>query len=287
MQNLKYHIINIITLILFSYTSATAINQIIKHNISPISATKSKKTRTHHRQVERRSSFDDYKVAIIDKGLFKIPSIDTSTGETSDTPSANLTELTLLGTITGPWRIARAMIKKKGEKEAGIFALSKINDDITSDVYGYKLAKIRDTMVFLESGSEKYELNLYEKKTLDNGKSKSSTSGGKTVNKTLSRSELQQIASGKLDNATRGLRAGPYRLNGKIVGYRLIRVRPYNILYKMGARSGDIIKRVNGKALDSTEKLMQMWTSLKTESKITVDLERGGKVMTFDYSITD
>ena len=287
MQNLKYHIINIITLILFSYTSATAINQIIKHNISPISASKSKKIKRHHRQVERRKSFDDYKVAIIDKGLFKIPSIDTSTGESSSAPSANLTELTLLGTITGPWRIARAMIKKRGEKEAGIFALSKINDDITSDVYGYKLSKIRDTVVFLESGSEKYELNLYEKKTLGGDKSTSSKFSGNTVNKTLSRSELQQIASGKLDNATRGLRAGPYRLNGKIVGYRLIRVRPYNILYKMGARSGDIVKRVNGKALDSTEKLMQMWTSLKTESKITVDLERGGKVMTFDYSITD
>ena len=38
----------------------------------------------------------------------------------------------------------------------------------------------------------------------------------------------------------------------------------------MGARSGDIVKRVNGHVIDSTPKLMKLWESLKNEPKITM-----------------
>lgn len=254
MQNFKYHILNILTIILFSYTSATAINQIIKHNISPMSVEKPKRI-SRRLHTEQQASWQDYQGGIIEKSFFKIPSAEESS-ESEAVETSSLTELTLLGTITGPWKIARAMIKKSGEKEAGIFALLKVNTDISNDVYGHKLTRIYDTKIILESNGQKYELSLYEKKKVGGSESSSSTASGsgETIKKTISRSELQQVASGKIDNATRGLRAGPYRLNGQIAGYRLIRVRPYNILYKLGARSGDIIKRVNGKALDSTEK---------------------------------
>ena len=104
-------------------------------------------------------------------------------------------------------------------------------------------------------------------------------------NKTLSRAEIKQKVFNNMDNALRGLRAGPYRVNGQVQGYRLIRVRPYNILYKFGARSGDIVKRVNGRAINSTKKLYSMWEALKTESRITVDIERGGRIVTFDFNI--
>ena len=90
-----------------------------------------------------------------------------------------------------------------------------------------------------------------------------------------------------MDNALRGLRAGPYRVNGEVEGYRLITVRPYNILYKMGARNGDIVKRINGKKIDSTEKLYKMWDAFKSESRITTDIERGGKIITFEYNISE
>ena len=90
-----------------------------------------------------------------------------------------------------------------------------------------------------------------------------------------------------MDNALKGLRAGPYRENGEVAGYRLIKVRPYNILYKLGARNGDIVRRINGKKIDSTEKLYKMWDALKSDSRITADIERGGKIMTFEYNISE
>jgi len=90
-----------------------------------------------------------------------------------------------------------------------------------------------------------------------------------------------------MDNALRGLQAGPHRVGGQIVGYRLINVRPYNILYRLGARSGDIIKRVNGQMLDSTQKLYTMWESMKNDSKISIDLDGKARTYANDFNITE
>jgi general secretion pathway protein C len=58
-------------------------------------------------------------------------------------------------------------------------------------------------------------------------------------------------------------------------------------MFKLGARSGDIVRRVNGQILDSTQKLMSMWESIKNDPKITVDLERNGQNIRYDFNITD
>jgi general secretion pathway protein C len=284
MQNLKYHIINIIAITVFSYTSATAINQIVRYKLSPTELPKPQK---HVRMgtSTQKPTWEVYRTAIIDKEFFKKPTAEDLSG--GQNPQGNITELTLLGTITGPWKIARAMIKKTGENQAKVFALMKVNEEINDDVFGYKLVKIRDTIITLESGGQQYDLALYQKFVKPPENAAQPAAGGERISKTISRSEVQQIASGKIDNATQGLRAGPYRVNGQIAGYQLMQVRPYNILYKLGARSGDIIKRVNGKALDSTEKLLSMWNSLQSETRVSIDLERDGKPIAFDYNITD
>lgn len=288
MQNFKYHILNILSALVFSYTTATAINQIIKHNLAPMPVPQLA-TQVHRSSTptETPLSWQLVQSNIIDKKVFKEMKADEVAGGTSQ-----ITELTLVGTISGPVKIARALIRKQGENEAKIFALYKVSKDIGSDVFGYSLVRIYDTKIVLASGEQKIELNLFEKKQLGQNPppqegAENAPSAGSSVKKTISRSEVQQLSAGSVDNATRGLRAGPYRINGQIVGYQLMQVRPYNILYKLGARSGDIIKRVNGKALDSTEKLLQMWSSLKSESQITIDLERGGTQMNFDFRVTD
>ena len=77
----------------------------------------------------------------------------------------------------------------------------------------------------------------------------------------------------------------PITKDGKILGLRLIMVPQTNILYEMGARSGDILKRVNGQPLENQEKMFQIWQSVKTQDKFTVDLERGGKNIAYEILI--
>ncbi len=280
MQNLKYHIVNIFSVVLFSYLCASTINEIIRFSIEPAPGTKSIMSR---RTVEKKQKkrFEEYN-AILESGFFKLSETPV-VGETGpqQTEVSSLDSLELMGTITGPRSIARAMIKKKGEKNPEIFKLY-------GDVYGYKLVSIMNTRVYLKSGEEKVMLDLFaEKKSSNGSKSPKGSSTGRNIKRNFSRSEIKQKVLNNLDNAMRGLLAGPYREGGKIVGFQLKKVKPYNILYKMGARSGDVVKRINGHAVDSTQKLYKLWDSLKNESKIMVDIDRRGTLMTFDLNISD
>jgi general secretion pathway protein C len=287
MQNLKYHSLNIISIMIFSFMLASTINQVIKYNISPaytMSLTGSRKISS----VNVRKNFDDYKV-ITESGFFKVASASDLAGDTTGVAGTGISELTLLGTISGPTSIARAMILKTGEKSPGVFALYKVNNEVTNDVYGNKLVWISDSKVYLEAGGQKVALELYAKKIVSpvNPNATGQDQSGQQFTQTLSRAEVRQKVFNNMDNALQGLQAGPERVNGQIVGYRLITVRPQNILFRLGARSGDIVKRVNGQVLDSTQKLMSMWETIKNDPKITVDIERQGKNIKYDFNITD
>jgi type II secretory pathway component PulC len=100
--------------------------------------------------------------------------------------------------------------------------------------------------------------------------------GAETLRVTISRKKMI-TAFGDTERTLTGLRAGPYRAEGKITGYRLIRVPESNILHESGLRSGDIIRRINGEDLDSTEKLYNVWTCVKNADRIFVEIESSGK----------
>lgn len=263
---------------------ASTINQIIKYNLSP-GYTKSKTSTRRVYAANTRKNFDDYKM-ISECGFFKVAGPGDLSGD-GQTQAGAISELTLLGTISGPTSISRAMILKTGEKSPGVFALYKVNAEVSNDVYGNKLVVIGDSKVYLEAGGQRVALELYAKKVVDPTVANTSEGGGQQFNQNLSRAEIKQKVFNNMDNALQGLQAGPHRVNGQIVGYRLITVRPQNIMFRLGARSGDIVKRVNGQVLDSTQKLMSMWETIKNDPKITIDIERNGKNLKYDFNITD
>jgi type II secretion system protein C len=285
LNNIKYHALNTVTMLIFSYVTAASVNHILRYALSPGIP---QKTQQQRKQAPQKSvkSFEEY-APLVQSGFFKIAS---ESAEGDNAPQATAADdLMLVGTITGPPAIALAMIKKKSEQDPKIFALIKKSDQITNDVYGYKLIAISDKYVRLRLNDDVRVLHLYEKPVEQKApvEAGSPEPGGNVVNKKLSRAEMQQKVLNNMDNALKGMTAGPHRVDNVIVGYRLIRIQPYNILYQYGARTGDIIKRVNGHSLDSTEKLYRMWEMIKTESKIRIDLERKGQIMTFEFNITD
>lgn len=287
MQNIQYHIMNILAVILFSYSAAWSVTTTLSKSIGADSVVRVNEGSGVYRPDGLRHSVD--MDAIIDKGFFAesdAPDIARDTPE----ERSSLDELELVGTVTGPWQIARALIQKRGESAPRVFALARMSSDVTNDVFGYKLVYIATRKVYLTKNGERFTIGIDDKKrdsAAPSSPNSSNSSSTHSVSKNISRAEIQQKVLGDMDNALKGLRAGPYRVNGKVVGYRLIQVRPYNILYKFGARSGDIVKRVNGHEIDSTEKLYQMWNSMKTDSQITVDLERGGRTVSFEFNITE
>lgn len=284
MQNIKYHLTTTASVILFSYTLASAVNQVIRFSFAPDYTLTTKTNRISEEQKVQKT-FEDYKV-ILNTNFFQIGEEGSGSSDdgTEAMAASDLQDLTLLGTISGPASIARALIRKKTEKESQIFKL-------WNDVYGYKLIRIDNAKTYLKKGEKIEILDMFAKEQTPEAKVSAGImdrSGEPAKqNQNISRSEMQQNVMNNIDNALNGLRAGPFREDGKITGYKLFRVAPNNIFYKLGARSGDVVKRVNGHPIDSTEKLMGLWQSIQGESKITVDIERGGKLQNYNFNVTD
>ncbi len=276
MQNIKFHAISLASVILFSYILAVTINGIIRNNLAVYPSEKNRIKIS--KQIQKENMNIDIN-QIIESGFFRTASSNVS--EMKEDLSSALSDLKLIGTVTGPPGIARALIMKKGEKQPKVFK-------ILNDVYGFSITGIDSSKIYLKKNSEKYVLDLFEKKdfaTSDSGGT--AETGGGVVKKSISRSEMQQKVMNNIDNAMQGIQAGPHRENDQIEGFKIIRIRPYNILYEYGIRSGDIIKRINGKKIDSTEKLFNMWQGMKNESKMVIDVQRNEQIITFELNITD
>ena len=278
MTRIQIHVINAITVILFSFITAQVINQCVKFFIKPADFKNYIHTRYKPTYTPLKS-FNEYQ-SMLDSNFFKVASVDSSGAAAI---SSEINELIVLGTISGPPSIARALIKKQSESYAQIYKIGM-------DVYGFKLIKIDNAKVYLKKGDKVEIIDMFAKEkspgTIPAQQSMQQSSPNRIV-KSISKAEVQQKVFNNLDNALNGVRAGPYRVGGKIEGFKLFSVAPFNILYSMGARSGDIVKRINGQPIDSTEKLMKMWETLKSDSRFVIELERSGQMITYDLNISD
>lgn len=194
-------------------------------------------------------------------------------------------EMKITGTLSGHWSFARATIIEKEKEEAQEFAIGET-------VGGYKIRSISLNYVVLEKGGISLKVEIGQtpgearaKLNLDAGpKAEGGPPAGDTVRKVLSRQDVNRKLK---DQAAifKNARFGPALINGKISGYKIYSVTPKHIFYSLGARNGDIIKRVNGMPLTETEKMLEIWGAVKTADKITVDVERGSQILTYEFII--
>ena len=66
----------------------------------------------------------------------------------------------------------------------------------------------------------------------------------------------------------------PNYRGGKYQGFKLVGVRPGSIYRAMGIRSGDIIHDVDGMQIDSPNKAIELFSSLKESERVVVGIER-------------
>ncbi len=192
--------------------------------------------------------------------------------------------LSLIGTVAGNARYARASIMQQGKKQAKAYA---IGDELN----GAAIAAIAtEYVVFRNSAGELYRLYLARENKPSQGAPKKTAHRsikapqGQNVKKVnLSRDRFRQLISDQADLFR--LKFAPSIQGGKINGWRLLKVPSDHFLHSLGARSGDVIRRYNGQKLENQERMFNMWQSLKTANQVLLDVERGGKPLVFDISI--
>jgi general secretion pathway protein C len=77
----------------------------------------------------------------------------------------------------------------------------------------------------------------------------------------------------------------PHFKDGKPNGLMLSHIQQNSIFMDMGLQSGDIVKGVNGNAIESVDDALKFYENLKSSSSVQLQIERQGEQMSVDYQI--
>ena len=220
-------------------------------------------------------SLSDYQV-IAKRNVFG--KIAQAKPQTKNAPISKL-KLRLVGTSITPDKKPFAIIENSTKREQDIF-------DVNDSIFGQ--AKLIE--IFKESVRIEYKGKI-ETLVLDDGTTSPATSEESSSitsedgsNYVVSEDEVND-ALANLPRLLSQARAVPYFKNGKSVGMRLFAIRRGSLYEKLGLKNGDILKNVNNNSLSDPTQALKIFEQLKEQKSIKVELERAGKLKSFNYEI--
>ena len=72
---------------------------------------------------------------------------------------------------------------------------------------------------------------------------------------------------------------------GNQIGFKIAYIKEGSLLDKIGIERLDVLTRINGYELNSPEKALQLFGKLRSANQFTIDLKRGDRSVTLDYSV--
>ena len=93
---------------------------------------------------------------------------------------------------------------------------------------------------------------------------------------TASNTSIQSVVASNVSRLADVIRPTPYFVNGQQQGYRVYPGRNRQQFSALGLRPGDLIKDIDGQALNDPTQAMQIFQSLGTASQVSVTVERNG-----------
>ncbi len=230
---------------------------------------------------------------ILEKGLFgkatqgKLTPITQETAKSAAGPTGmSQKDLVLLGTAVGSFRETFALIQKTSSKEERVFRLGDQVYDLGP------LVAVKKEMAEIQSGGSRIKLMTptaagEAEKTpaqppagAPAGLASQVGAGSFVVDQRALNAALDNIGQAMTD-----ARLLPSVKDGKVEGFRVSEVKPAGVFGMVGIRNGDVLLRINDFPIDSPEKAIQSFVSLKGQSRIKLDLIRDGQPTTFTYDI--
>lgn len=230
---------------------------------------------------------------ILSKGLFgkatqgSLTPIVAKSADKTQAPAFNQADYILLGTVQGSFRESFALIQKVSSKEERVFRMG-------DTVYNAgPLVTVKKEYVEVLSGSIKTKIMTPTASATASASTPAAVSappGNALASPTGAGNYVidQRALNASLDNIGQAMtdaRLLPSMKDGKVEGFRVSEVKPQGIFGTIGIKNGDVLLRMNDFPIDSPEKAIQSFASLKGQSRIRLDLIRDGQPTTFNYDI--
>ena len=197
------------------------------------------------------------------------PSTNTTKGKTQTPPSINLR---LVGTTVFGEK-SSVILEDLTKGTQGVYRLGDM-------IQGFTIATILNDSVTLTKQDQELVLML-----APGGNSPSSDQFFKKVDENswkVSADKITDMVS-NIDQYVGQVIAYQHRENGKPAGFRIRHLKEGNDFEKMGIKSEDIIKRVNGMEVNDLSSVLKAVYQLSDDTDFTVELERGGQIIPNNY----
>lgn len=230
--------------------------------------------------IEKKKSLPQLDVSSFLMGpLFKGNSNAPAVGELPQQNTQPNVPFTLLGTLEGHPDFARAIVYVEGEgfnQEYGV----------RQKIGNARILSIRRNYIWVIENGNRYKVKVGEQSSQAvQAMPVPVSSNPETIVKVISREEINQKILGNPSAIYNGARFGPLLENDRIVGYKLYAVEPSHVFYSLGARSGDVIKSVNGYPLDDTERMFELWKAAPNMDSMKVVIDRNGAIQNYQFHV--
>ncbi|MBI4180136.1 hypothetical protein HY522_12015 [bacterium] len=103
----------------------------------------------------------------------------------------------------------------------------------------------------------------------------------------LSRATVNRMLNNSAEQIFSWVNVQPHAVGGQIAGFKLNNIKPRGKPFfdLLGFREGDIVKRVNGVKMDSVEKSVGLWESIRGSDRVSFTIDRQGaeKELVLDF----
>lgn len=265
-----------------AYLTSVSLGYIFMSNLKSIAKlSNSKRQSSIAISMPQKRSYEEFE-SILSGNLFQL---NVGSGlETSEQLSVEVKDIELHGVLSGDPSFARALIKIKDENTLKEYSIGDIAG-------GNKILKIYFNSILVLRGNREMIIAVGDDTSKAMEKPSKSedleykTESSKTQKITIKRSRVLQLTQNQAQLYEN--KFTPITKEGRILGIKMVFIPNNNFLFELGARSGDIIRRINGQPLDNMNKLMELWQNIQTLNQVTVEVERGGKIIPFEIIIQD
>ena len=190
--------------------------------------------------------------------------------EADNLQDTRLTTLSLKGTIAATQTELAIAIIADGRDEEKVYS---IGESVTSGANLH--AVYADRVVLNENG---VLTNLKLPKDFPEGTAPASRRNTTTTSRAITATQsIQAVVAQNVSRLADVIRPTPYFVNGQQQGYRVYPGRDRQQFAALGLRPGDLIKDIDGQALNDPEQAMQIFQSLDSADQVSVTVERNGQ----------
>ena len=189
----------------------------------------------------------------------------------------------LVGTIIGPTPHSWAILQEGADRKQRIVR-------IHGNIDGGKIVQVSRNRILIQRQGKEEVISFSEEEARPGAAGSPPPPRGEVVKKLSANRFLvnREDVSSSVSNINQFMTQARIRPNfvmGRPSGFAVAEIQPGSLMEKLGLRNNDVVKKVNGQAINRPEDVFQAYSQLQRDANIELEIERDGRSEVLRYEI--